>query len=117
MAGVISPSMLVYVIENKTHGINCYSNLNEGRGKVLRMGAYSEDVLDKLRWMETVLGPTVKAALEAMGGVDIRTMLAKALHMGDDGHNRLDAASVLWTTQCWRPILPKLPKTPRPLLR
>jgi hypothetical protein len=99
MAGVISPSQLVYVIENKTHGIKCFSNLNEGRGKVLRMGAYSQDVLDKLRWMESTLGPTVKAALEAMDGIDVRAILSKALHMGDDGHNRLDAASVLWTTQ------------------
>ncbi len=99
MAGVISPSMLVYEIENKTHGIKCFSNLNEGRGKVLRMGAYSQDVLDKLSWMENTLGPTVKTALEAMGGIDIRAILSKAMHMGDDGHNRLDAASVLWTTQ------------------
>jgi hypothetical protein len=99
MAGVISPSQLVYVVENKTHGIKCFSNLNEGRGKVLRMGAYSQDVLDKLRWMETTLGPTVKTALEAMDGIDVRAVLSKALHMGDDGHNRLDAASVLWTTQ------------------
>ena len=57
MAGVISPSMLVYIIENVTHGIKCFSNLNEGRGKVLRMGAYSPEVLTKLTWMETVLGP------------------------------------------------------------
>ena len=99
MAGVISPSQLVYVIENQTHGIKCFSNLNEGRGKVLRMGAYSEDVMEKLRWMEAVLGPTVKAAIEASGGIDIRAILSKALHMGDDGHNRLDAASILWTTQ------------------
>jgi hypothetical protein len=99
MAGVISPSQLVYVIENQTHSIKCFSNLNEGRGKVMRMGAYSEDVLEKLRWMEAVLGPTVKAALEASGGIDVRAILSKALHMGDDGHNRLDAASILWTTQ------------------
>jgi hypothetical protein len=99
MAGVISPSQMVYVIENQTHGIKCYSNLNEGRGKVMRMGAYSEDVIEKLRWMEAVLAPTVKAALEASGGIDVRAILSQALHMGDDGHNRLDAASILWTTQ------------------
>ena len=97
MAGVIAPSQMVYVIENQTHGIRCYGNMNEGRGKVLRMGAYSQDVLDKLRWMETTLGPTLKAALEASGGIDIRAILSKSLHMGDDGHNREDAASVLWT--------------------
>jgi hypothetical protein len=107
MAGVISPSMQVYIIENQTHGIKCYSNLNEGRGKVLRMGAYSQEVLDKLEWMEAVLAPTIKAALEASGGIDIRSILAKALHMGDDGHNRLDAASVLWTTQ----LAPYIAKT------
>ena len=54
-----------------------------------------------------VLGPTIKAALEAIGGIDIRAILAKALHMGDDGHNRLDAASVLWTTQ----LAPYIAKT------
>lgn len=107
MAGIISPSQLVYVVENKTHGITCYGNLNEGRGKVLRMGAYSQDVLDKLTWMETVLGPTIKNALEAMGGLDIRTIIAKSLHMGDDGHNREDAASILMTTQ----LAPYIAKT------
>jgi hypothetical protein len=107
MAGVISPSMLVYVVENQTHKIKCFSNLNEGRGKVLRMGAYSQEVLDKLRWMESTLGPTIKAALEAIGGIDIRAIISKALHMGDDGHNRLDAASVMWTTQ----LAPYIAKT------
>ena len=57
MAGVISPSMLCYEVENKTHGNKAYSGLNEGRGKVLRMGAYSEDVLARLTWMNEVLGP------------------------------------------------------------
>lgn len=98
MAGVISPSQMVYIVENQTHGIKCFSNMNEGRGKVLRMGAYSEDVLSKLRWMETTLGPAIKTALEAMGGIDIRSVISKSLHMGDDGHNREDAASILWTT-------------------
>jgi hypothetical protein len=107
MAGVIAPSQLVYVIENKTHGIKCFSNMNEGRGKVLRMGAYSQDVIDKLHWMENVLGPTVKNALEAIGGIDVRAIIAKSLHMGDDGHNREDAASVLWTTQ----LAPYIAKT------
>ncbi len=107
MAGVITPSQLVYVIENQTHGIKCFSNLNEGRGKVLRMGAYSDDVISKLHWMEEVLGPTLKTAIEAAGGIDVRAILSKALHMGDDGHNRLDAASVLWTTQ----LAPYIAKT------
>jgi hypothetical protein len=97
MAGLIGPSFLVYVVEDKTSGIKAYSGLNEGRGKVLRMGAYSDEVLTKLHWMNNVLGPVVGKALEDCGGVDLRAMIGKALHMGDDGHNRLDAASLLFT--------------------
>ena len=97
MAGVISPSMAVYVVENRTHGNRAYSNLNEGYGKVLRYGAYSEDVQARLRWMHDVLAPTLAAAIEASGGLDIRALLAEALHMGDEGHNRNKAGSLLYT--------------------
>jgi hypothetical protein len=97
MAGLISPSMMVYVVENKTHGNKAYSGLNEGRGKVLRMGAYSPEVIAKLQWMNDVMGPVLDAAIKDCGGIDLRTMLAKALMMGDDGHNRLDACSLLYT--------------------
>ena len=109
MAGLISPSMLVYIVENKTFGNKAYSGLNEGRGKVLRMGAYSEEVLNRLRWMNDVLGPTLDAALREREGVDIRALLGKALQMGDDGHNRLDAASLLFTTA----LAPSIVRTAR----
>ncbi len=97
MAGIICPSMSVYILENKTHGNFSYSNLNEGYGKVLRYGAYSEEVLDRLRWMEDVMAPVLGKAIELSGGVDMRALLAEALHMGDEGHNRNKAGSVLFT--------------------
>jgi hypothetical protein len=97
MAGVTSPSMSVYILENKTHGNRSFSNLNEGYGKVLRYGAYSEDVLKRLRWMEDVMAPVLADAIEASGGIDIRALLAEALHMGDEGHNRNKAGSLLYT--------------------
>ena len=95
MAGVTSPSMAVYVVENETHGNAAYSNLNEGYGKVLRYGAYSSEVLDRPRWMNKTMAPLVRNALESSGGLDIRTLLAEALHMGDEGHNRNKAGSLL----------------------
>ena len=98
MAGLISPSFMVYEVENTNGGNKAYSGLNEGRGKVLRMGAYSDDVLAKLHWMNEVMGPVLDKAIKYLGGVDVRALLGKALHMGDDGHNRLDACSVLYTT-------------------
>ena len=100
MAGVTTPSMLVYVVENVTHGNMAYSNLNEGYGKVLRYGAYSEEVLDKLRWMNDVMGPAINDALAASeDGLDLRTLLAESLHMGDEGHNRNKAGSIMFTTK------------------
>jgi hypothetical protein len=109
MAGLISPSMMVYIVENKTHGNKGFSGLNEGRGKVLRMGAYSPDVITKLKWMNEVLGPTINDALKDLDGIDLRSLLGKALHMGDDGHNRLDAASMLFTVA----LAPAIARTAR----
>jgi len=97
MAGVICPSMSVYILENKTHGNKSFSNLNEGYGKVLRYGAYSQEVLDRLRWMEEVMAPVLGKAIELSGGIDIRVLLAESLHMGDEGHNRNKAGSIIFT--------------------
>ncbi len=96
MAGVISPSMRVYVVEDATHGHRTFSNLNEGYGKVLRYGAFSEEVLAKLRWMNDFLAPVLARAIEQLEGLDLRTLIAEALHMGDEGHNRNKAGSLLF---------------------
>jgi hypothetical protein len=97
MAGVISPSMAVYVVEDRAGDGRAFSNLNEGYGKVLRYGAYADEVLAKLRWMNEVLAPTLGEALERAGGIDLRALIAEALHMGDEGHNRNKAGSLLYT--------------------
>jgi hypothetical protein len=96
MAGVTTASMKMYVLDNVTHGNKAYSNLNEGYGKVLRYGAYSNEVLDKLRWMNEVMGPILADALAFGDGIDLRTLLAEALHMGDEGHNRNKAGSLIF---------------------
>jgi len=94
MAGVTSASMMVYVVEDSTHGHRTFSNLNEGYGKVLRYGAFSEEVIKKLRWMN---GAMASALSDAIGdGIDLRALLAEALHMGDEGHNRNKAGSLLF---------------------
>jgi hypothetical protein len=96
MAGVISPSMSVYIIENETHGNRAFSNLNEGYGKVLRYGAFDKDVQNRLTWLEEVMAPALRDAIEASGGIDIKALLSEALHMGDEGHNRNKAGSILY---------------------
>lgn len=100
MAGVTSASMPVYRVENVTHGNHAYANLNEGYGKVLRYGAYSEAVLARLRWMNSTLGPVLAEALSLSdGGLDMRAIIAEALHMGDEGHNRNKAGSLIFTAR------------------
>jgi hypothetical protein len=96
MAGVISASMAVYVLENLTHGNKTYSNFNEGYGKVLRYGAFSEEVLERLRWINAEMAPLVGEAISRSEGLDLRALLAEALHMGDEGHNRNKAGSLLY---------------------
>ncbi len=95
MAGITSASMPVYIVENRTGGNRAYSTLNEGYGKVLRYGAYGPDVLERLQWMERTLGPALGRALELAGGVDMKSLIAQALQMGDEGHNRNRAGSAL----------------------
>ena len=95
MAGVISPSMPVWIVRNAKQGNAAYSNLNEGLGKVLRFGANSAEVIARLKWMETVLAPAFRGALDVMGETPVKPLMAQALHMGDEVHNRNVAASSL----------------------
>jgi hypothetical protein len=96
MAGVISPSMPVAVIADGVGDGVAYSTLNEGLGKVLRYGAFGVEVIDRLRWMERVLGPVLGAALRHRGPIDLQSLIAQALQMGDDGHNRNRAVTSLF---------------------
>jgi Protein of unknown function (DUF1116) len=96
MAGVVSPSMPMYVVRDDEHGVEARCTMNEGLGKVLRYGAYSPEVIDRLRWMEQVLAPLQRAALRAHGPVDVWALVAQALQMGDEGHNRNRAGSSLF---------------------
>ena len=96
MAGVTSPSMPVAVIQDGAGDGVSYSTLNEGLGKVLRYGAFAPEVIARLQWMDRVLGPVLGAALRAGGPVDLQSLIAQALQMGDDGHNRNRAVTSLF---------------------
>ena len=99
MAGIVSPSMPVFIVQNETFGNLTYGTQNEGLGRVLRYGAYGEDVIERLKWMEETLYPALKAALKATGPIDLRSIIAQALHMGDEVHNRNRAATSLFIRQ------------------
>ncbi len=95
MAGIVSASMPVAVVKNETFGNVAFNTLNEGIGKVLRMGAYSPDVIERLKWMENVMLPVLSKAINKAGKMELKPIIAEALTMGDELHNRSRAASYL----------------------
>jgi len=96
MAGIITASMAVWVVRDRASGGEAYATINMGQGKVLRMGAYDASVLERLTWMNRELAPVVDAALRRAGGVEVTRMIAEALGMGDEAHNRCKAATSLF---------------------
>ncbi|NMB03816.1 MAG: DUF1116 domain-containing protein [Tissierellia bacterium] len=107
MAGVVTASMPVWIIENKTFGNKAYCTLNEGLGKVLRFGAFQPEVIEHLNWMEEKLAPVLKQTLELSGEIDLKSMTAQIVQMGDEGHNRNKAGTSLTI----RELAPHLVKT------
>lgn len=104
MAGVISASMPLFVVRNDTHGNVAYSNMSEGIGRVLRFGANGPEVIRRLRWIETVLAPTLRAGVRALDGIDLKAIQAQALLMGDEVHSR-NAAATLQLLAAVAPVL------------
>ncbi len=110
MAGVVSPSMPVFILENRAFGNHAYCTQNEGLGKVLRYGGMGPEVYARLKWMETDLYPALDRALQSLpNGIDVKSLIAQALHMGDECHNRNRAA----TSMFLRAIGPALARTNR----
>jgi hypothetical protein len=107
MTGIITQSMPLMVVENREYGNRAYSTLNEGLGKVLRFGANDQSVIDRLHWLEQVAAPALHTALQHAGGIDLRVLMAQALLMGDEMHQRNVAATSLLV----RALMPHLVRT------
>ena len=104
MAGVISASMPLFVVRNQVQQNVAYSNMNEGIGRVLRFGANGPEVVERLRWIETVLAPTLRAAIRKIGGIDLKMIQAQALLMGDEVHSRNTAATLQFLAAIAAPL-------------
>jgi len=109
MTGIITASMPVLVIDNRAHGNRAHTTINEGLGKVLRFGANDASVVERLRWLRDDAGPLLGRALRASGGIDLRPLMARALTMGDEMHQRNVAASALLC----RVLMPHLARAAR----
>ncbi len=108
MGGITSGNMPVVVIKNRLDGTKAYCTMNEGIGKVLRFGAYSQEVIDRLHWMKDVLGPTISKALQQTEeGINLNVLIARSITMGDEFHQRNIAASANFLKEI-APLIVKL---------
>jgi hypothetical protein len=96
MTGIITYSMPLWEVKNTTFGNVAYCTFNEGLGKVMRFGANGPEVIDRLKWLEKSLAPAMKKAIELSGPISMKVMIAKALAMGDEMHQRNAGATALF---------------------
>jgi len=92
MAGTITSNMWVWVVENKAFGNRACCRQVES---YQQFGDHSPDALAALvQWRDT-WGPALRAAVRKMGGIPLKSLIARALQMGDEMHNRVPASSSL----------------------
>ena len=71
---------------------------------MLRYGAYGAEVIERLHWMTDVLGPLLQHAVRAAGPIDVKAIIAQMVQMGDEGHNRNRAGTLMFL----REVLPAM---------
>lgn len=96
MAGPVGSSTPVFVVKNNSFGNFAYSPVHEGLGKVLSMGNYSENVLEKLRFIRDVLQPILSEVLNRMGGIPLNPLISESIVRGDELHNRCKAGTSMF---------------------
>lgn len=93
MAGTISASAPVWVIENKAFGNRAFCRQVEGRQQ---FGEFSPEALNGLFMWRDVWAPTLRGALREIGDLELKSIIIQALQMGDELHNRHSASSSLF---------------------
>ncbi len=93
MAGTTSPSLPVWVVENRTSGNLAYCRLAEG---MQQFGQFDIEALSGLNRWRDVWAPSIRAGLRKRGPIPLKSIIARALQMGDELHNRPNAASSLF---------------------
>jgi len=95
MTGMTTIGQPVMVVENRAFGNRAYCALNEGLGKVMRFGGNDGEVLARLAWLRDDFGPAFGAVLRDLGGIPLKSLVARGLTMGDELHQRNVACSGL----------------------
>ncbi|HEX9716732.1 MAG TPA: DUF1116 domain-containing protein [Actinomycetota bacterium] len=95
MATALGPSAPVFVVENEHGGNRAYSALNQGPGKTAWFGVEIPEAVERLVFLRDAVGPVLAAAVRASGPIDVFSLVAQGLQMGDDSHMRTQATTNL----------------------
>lgn len=102
MAGTTSKSLPVWVVENRTFGNRAYCRFAEDRQQ---FGDFGPKALANLQAWRDIFAPAINAAVQVAGGIPLRSLMARAIEMGDELHNRPVAASSLFGLVLARPLV------------
>lgn len=106
LAGIYTASMPVFVVEDARSGHRGFCNLFEGVSPYrLNYGVYNDDVRRNLLFLQEVVRPVLGEAVRLAGGIPLRPIMRRALHMGDELHSRNTAATVLFTRELFPALL------------
>lgn len=106
LAGVYSASMPVFVVENRAGGNTAFCNMYEGTNpRRLNYGVYDDGVRERLLFVNDVVAPVIGKAVRDAGGIPLKPLMKRALHMGDELHSRSTAASLLFTREIFPALL------------
>ena len=107
LAGIYTASMPVFVVENRAAGNVGYCNFYEGTNpRRLNYGVYDEGVRERLLYINNTVAPVIAEAVKLSGGIPLKPIMKRALHMGDELHSRNTAAALLFG----RELMPSLLK-------
>jgi Protein of unknown function (DUF1116) len=93
MAGVISPSLPILVVKDSSNGKTCFARFVENR---VQFGLFDRESVDVLRFWSEKLSKLLGKAIRKSKGIDLKPIMARALHMGDELHNRPAAGTLLF---------------------
>lgn len=118
LAGIYTASMPVLVVENRAGGNRAFCNLFEGVSRYrLNYGVYNETVRENLLFLQDVVAPVLGEAVRLSGGIPLRPLMRRALHMGDELHSRNAAATLLFTRELFEPLMELFSRIPEGVRR
>jgi uncharacterized protein DUF1116 len=93
MAGVISPSLPILVVKDQSNGKISFARFVENK---VQFGQFDKESVDVLKFWSESISKLLGKAIRKSKGIDLKPIMARALHMGDELHNRPAAGTLLF---------------------